>query len=213
MSHACLHSLSMDRSRPGMALCVELRVTAMALSTPLHRHQLSLEGIIDFSAGVLPLDSNQRTNAQRRFYRIVKHFEIDDDNNPTQYNPPRLIRLTYEHALSEKSQDNFLRAFFLALALSIDEPAAEDDTEDLRSPFFGFADYLMDSFYLPRLDKEDPTTLARIPFGHRESARRRRIFRDARSCIGSSRCLPRPRPSSLCYLAQIRLTRGGGPCP
>ena len=126
----------------------------MTVPSPLHRHQLSLERIIDFSE-VLPLYSNQRTNAQQRFYHIVKHFETERNNNnnnnrTTQYSPPRLIRLTYEHALSEQSRDNFLRAFFLAMALSIDEQQeAEDDAEDLRSAFFGFADYLMDNFFLP----------------------------------------------------------------
>ncbi|KAI8943948.1 hypothetical protein F4801DRAFT_595322 [Xylaria longipes] len=138
----------------------------MGLPSPLHRHQLSLEGIIDFSAGVLSLNRSQRADAQNRFHRIVKHFETNsnvkgnyrdnsnnsngDDQECSRYSPGRLVRLTYEHALSEQSRDNFLRAFFSAMALSIDgQQEEEDDVEDLRSAFFGFADYLLDNFFLP----------------------------------------------------------------
>ncbi|KAI0448239.1 hypothetical protein F5B21DRAFT_224460 [Xylaria acuta] len=200
----------------------------MTLPSPLHRHQLSLEGLIDFSTEVLSLESSQRTNAQHRFYRIAKHFETDgpvndsnhhhhhhhhhnNDRKTTRYSPSRLVRLTYEHALSEQSRDSFLRAFFSALALSIDGQQEEDDLEDLRSPFFGFADYLLDNFFLPCFDEKDSATLPRVPFGHRESPGGR-ILRDIRTCVGSSRCLSRSRPSSLCHLAQIRLTRGGKSC-
>ncbi|KAI1108036.1 hypothetical protein F5Y14DRAFT_137027 [Nemania sp. NC0429] len=123
----------------------------MSRSSPLHRHQLSLDGVIDFIADVEPLKSRQRAHAQHRFYRIVNHFDPDtNDDALTQYSPPRLVRLTYQHALSEQSRDHFLRAFFLALALSIeDEQEVEDDPEELRLPLNRFADYLMDNLFLP----------------------------------------------------------------
>ncbi|KAK5635642.1 hypothetical protein RRF57_011354 [Xylaria bambusicola] len=119
----------------------------------LHRHQSSLEGVINFSAAT-PLSDGQRASARQRFYCITDHFGAHNGNQDTQYSAPRLVRLTYEHALSEPSRDNFLRAFFQAMVLSIEGPGAEaeaeaGDYEDLRSPFFAFADYLLDNFFLP----------------------------------------------------------------
>lgn len=110
-------------------------------------------GVIDFSAKA-PLETNQRNDAKRRFYRIVEHFGTGGaiDSVPPQYEPPRLVRYTYEYALSEESRDNLLRAFFQALALSLTGQDNDDDLgdlEDLRSLFFGFASYLLDNFFLP----------------------------------------------------------------
>ncbi|KAJ2977446.1 hypothetical protein NUW58_g7812 [Xylaria curta] len=123
----------------------------MSAPPPLHRHQSSLEGVIDFSAEA-PLEINQRNDAKRRFYRIIEHFGATGtiDNVPPQYEPPRLVRYTYEYALSEESRDNFLRAFFRAMALSLTGQNNDlDNLEDLRSLFFGFANYLLDNFFLP----------------------------------------------------------------
>ncbi|KAK0628492.1 hypothetical protein B0T17DRAFT_652329 [Bombardia bombarda] len=114
---------------------------------PFHRHQSSLEGVIDFFTEP-PLGTDQRTNAKRKFYHIVEYFEAANSSNSNHYSRPRLVHFTYDYALSEESRDNFLRAFFRAMALSID--GEEDiDFQDLRSPFFGFADYLLDNFFLP----------------------------------------------------------------
>lgn len=120
----------------------------MAPSSPLHRHQSSLEGVIDFSSAT-PLRPDQRDRIKQRFYHIIAHFETTSSNSRP-YNPTRLVRFTYEYALSEESQDNFLRAVFQAMSLSIDEDAPADfDFEQLRSSFLGFADYLLDNFFLP----------------------------------------------------------------
>lgn len=131
--------------------------------SPLHRHQSSLEGIIDFSTTV-PLGAEQRVQARRKFYHIVQHFEPEaigarTKDRENRYNRPLLVRLTYEHARSEESQDAFLRAFFRSVALSIDvgDLACDRDVDfedkavedDLRSALFGFAEYLIDNFFLP----------------------------------------------------------------
>lgn len=117
-----------------------------------HRHQVSLEGIVDF----LPppaLSDQQRINASRRFYSIVNHF--DNGENPTggvSYNRPRLIRLTYEYALSNESRDLILQAFFRSLGLALDDEAEVvfgGQEDDIRSNVYGFAEYLMDNFFLP----------------------------------------------------------------
>jgi len=128
----------------------------MSAPSPLHRHQSSLEGVIDFSAEA-PLGTNQRNDAKRRFYRIVEHFGAGgaiDNRVPPLYEPPRLVRCTYEYALSDESRDNFLRAFFQAMALSLTgqgdgNDGDLNDVEDFRSLFFGFASYLLDHFFLP----------------------------------------------------------------
>ncbi|KAI0434260.1 hypothetical protein F5Y09DRAFT_265746 [Xylaria sp. FL1042] len=96
----------------------------------------------------------ERNDARRRFYRIVEYFGAGGAINsvPRQYEPPRLVRCTYEYALSDDARDNFLRVFFRAMALPLamqDNDHDLDDLEDLRPLFFGFASYLLDSFFLP----------------------------------------------------------------
>ncbi|KAI3320936.1 hypothetical protein HD806DRAFT_537590 [Xylariaceae sp. AK1471] len=123
---------------------------------PLHRHQLSLEGILDFSS-TEGLSTIQRANAKRRFNRIVNHFlpasENDSSARSQTYSPPRLISLTYKYALSDEARDNFLRAFFQSIDIPIVKDGTGDDDdgdpETLRSSVFAFADYLMDQFFLP----------------------------------------------------------------
>ncbi|KAI1316094.1 hypothetical protein F5Y16DRAFT_393245 [Xylariaceae sp. FL0255] len=122
---------------------------------PLHRHQLSLEGVLDFSS-TEGLSTIQRADARRRFYRIVNHFlpasEIDSSARSQTYSPPRLISLTYKYALSNEARDNFLRAFFQSIDIPIVEDRTGDDDDDpetLRPSVFAFADYLMDQFFLP----------------------------------------------------------------
>ncbi|KAI1318487.1 hypothetical protein F5Y16DRAFT_406297 [Xylariaceae sp. FL0255] len=135
----------------------------MSAPSPLHRHRSSLEGVIDFSAE-RPLGINQRNDARRRFYRVVEHFGAGAggaiDRVPPQYEPPRLVRYTYEYALSDESRDNFLRAFFRATELSLsrqgDDDSDLDDLENLHSLFFGFASYLLDHFSYPASTKKTP---------------------------------------------------------
>ncbi|KAF2458290.1 hypothetical protein BDY21DRAFT_284527 [Lineolata rhizophorae] len=127
------------------------------MALPLHRHQSSLEGLINFSTEP-PLEAGRRAKARRRFYQIVNHFEpIDNDNssnNNNEYNRPRLVRLTYEYARSEESKDNVLRAFFQSMLLPINSDEDIDFTDknledEVHSTLIGFADYLVDNFFLP----------------------------------------------------------------
>jgi hypothetical protein len=143
-------------------------------SAPHHRHQASLESIIQFQTEPA-LSPSARDQARHRFYRITDHFEAAEsggngngsgsnnaaDNRGSNrgnnqgniggspgYNRSQLIRLTYDYARSPLSQDNFLRAFFASLELSMDGDEALD--QPIRSKFFGFADYLVNNFFLPR---------------------------------------------------------------
>ena len=122
------------------------------MAPPAHRHQSSLEGLIDFCAQQpLFADANERARAIASFHRIVSHFEAIETANRRPgklYNRPALVRLTFEFARSSESQDRFLAFFFQALAVSM----LDDDVDlgDLGEPLFGIADFLMTNFFLPR---------------------------------------------------------------
>ncbi|KAI1157327.1 hypothetical protein F5B18DRAFT_657801 [Nemania serpens] len=117
------------------------------MAAPLHRHQSSLEGILNFSSShPPPLETELRNHASRRFHDICHHFDtgLSADN----YSRPRLVRSTYECSLSPESGDYFLRFFFKAVDLPIDgrEPI---NFGDMRAKFLDFAEYLFDNFFLP----------------------------------------------------------------
>ncbi|KAI2611894.1 hypothetical protein GGR54DRAFT_344555 [Hypoxylon sp. NC1633] len=144
------------------------------MALPLHRHQSSLEGVINFSAEP-PLETAQRIVAKRRFYRIIEHFETSSDNSDgSPYKRSQLVRFTYEYALSEESRDNLLRAFFRAMALSMDDDNQNIDFKELRPVFSGFADHLLDNFFLPlkasTKKTPQPTPTFRSAFGEVQGA-------------------------------------------
>ncbi|KAF2969713.1 hypothetical protein GQX73_g3832 [Xylaria multiplex] len=120
----------------------------MVPPSPLHRHQSSLEGVIDFSMEP-PLGIDQRSVAKDKFNRIINHYDTNDPSNCSSYNRSKLIRCTYQYALSEQSRDNLLRAFFQAMTLSVDNDEEDINFDELRPNFFGFAEYLLDYFFFP----------------------------------------------------------------
>lgn len=190
---------------------ITVEKTTPSQSSPLHRHQSSLEGILDFSLRQ-PLTAEQRQQAKRKFYHVVQHFEAAETTQidrarkrGSQYNRSLLVRLTYEHARSAESQDIFLRTFFRSMPLSLDSEDFESDRDvdlgseateaHLRSLLIGFADYLLDNFFLPcknvtfllpsysdlsadhdawwpglskSIHQEDAPTIPCLPFGHPE---------------------------------------------
>ena len=119
------------------------------MAAPPHRHQSSLQDIIDFSeAHPIFESSQQRAQAVDRFHRIVAQSEKLEQPASSRYgngyNRPALVRLTFEYARSPESQDRFLRAFFRSLALGMldDSVNLSDDSvvADFRELLFGFAD-------------------------------------------------------------------------
>ncbi|OAA37386.1 hypothetical protein NOR_07085 [Metarhizium rileyi] len=117
-----------------------------------HRHQSSLDGFISFSSSP-PLETGERALAAEIFFEIIEHYE---NNKPSDgpYNRLKLLHLTYEYATSEKSKDNILQAFFNAISLPINQESNIDfsikETEELiLAKLSGFADYLIDNFFLP----------------------------------------------------------------
>ncbi|UZP37066.1 hypothetical protein NXS19_004882 [Fusarium pseudograminearum] len=119
----------------------------MTPASPLHRHQSSLEGIINFSSRE-PLSDSHRASAIRRFYQVIAHFH---DTKPTQYDRIKLVRYTYEYSSNQISQDNVLTAFFefLRLPISSDDNVDFGDADELKTRLYEFADYLIDNFFLP----------------------------------------------------------------
>ena len=139
-----------------------------SMAAPSHRHQSSLEGLIDFSAAE-PLFSNEQERAQAvgRFRRIVGHFEAVEQPSSKYgegYNRPALVRLTFEYARSQESKDRFLGAFFRSLAIGMlddDNVNLSDNSAvaDFREAVFGFAEFLVANFFLPRMSISQPTSL------------------------------------------------------
>ncbi|OAA63288.1 Ankyrin repeat-containing domain protein [Niveomyces insectorum RCEF 264] len=130
--------------------------TAASPSSPHHRHQTSLEQVIDMSTAQEPLGHVERTMARATFYHIVEHFEQPDPYNTasratrhTLYSQPRLVRYTYEFARSAESQDIFLRSFFGAVGLDLTVDVANLNFDELLPLFSAFAEYLMDHFFFP----------------------------------------------------------------
>ena len=116
------------------------------MASPHHRHQESLERILNFSPRPSLLGTELRNHASSRLYDICQHF--DTGLRKGDYSRPRLVRYTYEYSLSQESGDHFLRFFFRAVDLQIDgnEPLC---FEDIRSNFFDFAEHLFNNFFLP----------------------------------------------------------------
>jgi hypothetical protein len=83
----------------------------MSVSSPHHRHQTSLEGVINAFASTSQLNPEQRDQAARIFNTIIEASEPLQHSKGS-YKQVTLVRLTYEYARSEVSRDNFLRFFF-----------------------------------------------------------------------------------------------------
>ncbi|KAG8416385.1 hypothetical protein J3458_006975 [Metarhizium acridum] len=123
------------------------------MAKPLHRHQSSLEGFVNFSSST-PLQDTERLQARTLLYKIVQHYENQSNittNSP--YNRPKLLRLTFEYATTEESKDNVLRAFFNSIGLSMTGDVDLSCKKTEANVWFsikGFADSLIDNFFLPR---------------------------------------------------------------
>ncbi|KAL8420514.1 hypothetical protein RB594_003345 [Gaeumannomyces avenae] len=121
---------------------------------PHHRHQLSLQGMLQ--AGTPVMEEDTRTQANIRMRHILQHCEAAIQQPQQGYNHPALVRLTHDYARSDDSKRLFLSSFFghldLPLAGGIDSDIDFSDPQvkaRLCQSVDDFADYLMDSFFLP----------------------------------------------------------------
>lgn len=79
------------------------------MKTPLghNRHQLSLEGILDFSQP-LTLAPHEIHNARTIFDRLIEHYHPEQTPQRV-YKPVALVQTTFDHV---SSKDAFLMLFF-----------------------------------------------------------------------------------------------------
>ncbi|KAM3501172.1 hypothetical protein MY10362_005769 [Beauveria mimosiformis] len=124
------------------------------------RHRDSLERLINFSSSP-PLTEEARNQAETRFYAIVDHFR-DQDPSKDEYDRTALVRYTYEYALTEKAKDNLLQAFFGSITIPLTDTVDVDLTNkekenEIWSKLAGFADYLLNNFFLPFKTNSDVT--------------------------------------------------------
>lgn len=120
--------------------------------------------MIDFTAEPFFANGEERAQAVGRLRRIVGYFEPLEKpfaRYGDGYNRPALVRLTFDYARSQDSKDRFLVAFFQSLAIGMLNDDKIDLTDDdtvagLREAVFGFAEFLMTNFFLPRMPISQP---------------------------------------------------------
>src|SRR5438105_5026978 len=96
------------------------------------------------------LEPCQRALAERRFYRILDHFNATGCGDAG-YSQSKLIRYTYGYAASQKSKDSILVFVLSALGVPIEGNDGQDiELETLLGPLSALADYLVDKFFIPR---------------------------------------------------------------
>src|SRR5436305_8462077 len=120
----------------------------MPTPSPHHRHQTSLEGVIDLFSPHPGLSSEQRQQETRIFTAVIEACEPLQNHKP--YKQITLVRLTYEYARSEASRDNFLRFFFQYTQIPTDASQSESiTTSDYGPRLIAFAETLIENFFLP----------------------------------------------------------------
>jgi hypothetical protein len=141
------------------------------MAYPLHRHQTSLESVINFAITAASLSTNERDQATSTFDRIIKHCSTHESlkapgDAGRRYGRAKLVKLVYDHAISDAGRDNVLRYFLTSMMIESmemevkqfsrvltslagfddwDVPMKESIMERVRN----FADHLVDGFFLP----------------------------------------------------------------
>ena len=139
------------------------------MAHPHHRHQVSLESVLDFSITTASLSTDERSQATLIFHRIINYCSSHESSNTPgdagrRYGRARLVKLVYEHAISEAGRDNILRYFLASMVTESTEveefprvlanlidfdnwdmAKKESIIEKVRD----FADHLVDGFFLP----------------------------------------------------------------
>ncbi|TWU77385.1 hypothetical protein ED733_006070 [Metarhizium rileyi] len=119
------------------------------MAAPHHRHQDSLQQFLNLSSSP-PLADNVRNQADDRFHQIVEYFSNRDPDSKSKFNRPKLVELVYRYAISQKSKENVLRAFFRAMELPMEGGLINFSNEKtLLLRLIGFADHLVNNFFMP----------------------------------------------------------------
>ena len=132
------------------------RLIKMSIPLPHHRHQTSLEGVIDVLAPTQQLSPEQRDQATHNFNALIEACEPLQPNNGS-YKQITLVRLTYKYARSEISRDNFLHFFFKHTKIPSEVSKWKLVCNYDHIPqLIAFADTLVENFFLPRRTFSNP---------------------------------------------------------
>jgi hypothetical protein len=138
------------------------------MAQPHHRHQVSLESVLDFSRTTASLSVDERSQATFIFHRIINYCSSHELLNTSgdagrRYGRAKLVKLVHEYAISDAGRDNILRYFLTSMVEStevegfpyilanlidfdnLDISKKESIMERVRD----FADHLVDGFFLP----------------------------------------------------------------
>lgn len=135
---------------------------------PLHRHQSSLSGLLDFSEP-FSLAPQQNKAANTLLIKLIEDYGLEQTGQRG-YMPAMLIHTTFQHVHAQ-SKDVFLNFFFLyihdhlglvhenttgsdiSLVLAYLEGFSSFGTDQksiIQDALEGFADYMVDNFFSPR---------------------------------------------------------------
>ncbi|KAK3372687.1 hypothetical protein B0H63DRAFT_497069 [Podospora didyma] len=175
--------------------------------SPPHRHQASLEDIIFLSEEPEALDAVQRSRAEQKFHRIVRHFEAAEDGTRSSSNNSNRNSTSSQynaHCLSASPMNTRARGNRRKLSCelsSIQWPsrwtAKTTSTlsaiqEHLRAALLLFADYLFDNFFLPLHTSSGKTpqlpplvhsAILRAQGGETRNPRGECLIRDQHHCV------------------------------
>jgi len=139
------------------------------MAQPHHRHQVSLESVLDFSSTTASLSADERSQATLIFHRIINYCSSHELLNTSgdagrKYGRAKLVKLVYEYAISDVGRDNILRYFLASMVMESTEVEGfphilatliDFDNLDISKKesiikrVRDFADHLVDGFFLP----------------------------------------------------------------
>ena len=96
------------------------------MAQPHHRHQVSLESVLDFSSITASLSADERSQATLIFHRIISYCTSHELLNTSgdvgrKYGRAKLVKLVYEYAISDAGRDNILRYFLASMVMESTE--------------------------------------------------------------------------------------------
>ena len=142
------------------------------MASPHHRHQSSLQAVLEFSSTVV-LQPDQLNQATSIFTQIISRYE-PTEADVRSYKFITLLRVVHESVVSK---DNFLRYFILFIDAELHLTSHTRDVSqaishlanlnswspeqlnNLRQSLATFTDHLVDNFFLPRMRHPIYTTL------------------------------------------------------
>src|SRR5690348_1595678 len=93
------------------------------MARPHHCYQVSLEFVLDFSITTVSLSTSECSQVTDIFNQIINYCSYESSNTSgdarRRYGRARLVKLVYDHAISDAGQDNILRYFLTSLVMDL----------------------------------------------------------------------------------------------